>query len=502
MTETIGQQLKQAREAKGILLPQVVLATRIREHYLLALEADDFDSLPSPIQARAFLRLYAEYLGLSVEDLIAHQKEAVPAPLPAGSLPDTAEANSSVTAASGSTPTHPGPRKGAQIRAYFLQALVRLQEKLPSRRIHSSSAPENGLPSPAETNGTSQEGSEPSLPDEEVADPLDTLSGRPPLLSVSILQEIGRLLATRRETLSLTLDEIEQHTHVRKHYLAALEAGRFDLLPSSVQARGMLNNYARFLDLDPDTVLLSFAESLQLQRLERQASDSTSKVKQTTRPGLKLPANLRRYLSADILAGVGLVSLLLIFSVWGTSRVIQAQSQAGIDPTAPSISDMLAVSPVQPTQTASPTLGTETGASIPAGILTLEITLPPEGSGPVQVVVVAFNSAWVRVTVDGKVEFEGRTTDGIAYPYNADTQIEVLTGNGASTGIIYNQSDLGPMGTYGEVVNRIYTANAILNPTPTFTLTPSITPIPSSTPVPSSTPRPSATPRVSPTLLP
>ena len=218
-------------------------------------------------------------------------------------------------------------------------------------------------------------------------------------------------------------------------------------------------------------------------------------MKQTTRPGFNLPANLRRYLSADILAGVGLVSLLLIFSVWGTSRVIQAQSQAGIDPTAPSISDMLAVSPVQPTQTASPPLGTEAGASIPAGILTLEITLPPEGSGPVQVVVVAFNSAWVRVTVDGKVEFEGRTTDGIAYPYNADTQIEVLTGNGASTGIIYNQSDLGPMGTYGEVVNRIYTANAILNPTPTFTLTPSITPIPSITPVPSSTPRPSATPR-------
>ena len=85
MTETIGQQLKQAREAKGILLPQVVLATRIHEHYLLALEADDFNSLPSPIQARAFLRLYAEYLGLSVEDLIAHQKEAEPT-LPPGQI--------------------------------------------------------------------------------------------------------------------------------------------------------------------------------------------------------------------------------------------------------------------------------------------------------------------------------------------------------------------------------------------------------------------------------
>ena len=92
---------------------------------------------------------------------------------------------------------------------------------------------------------------EPSLPDEEVADPLDTVSGRPPLLSVSILQEIGRLLATRRETLSLTIDEIEQHTHVRKHYLAALNRQNATFYPPPSQARGMLNDYARFLGPGP-----------------------------------------------------------------------------------------------------------------------------------------------------------------------------------------------------------------------------------------------------------
>ncbi len=66
------------------------------------------------------------------------------------------------------------------------------------------------------------------------------------------------------------MDEIEQHTHVRKHYLQALELGDFDHLPSSVQTRGMLNNYARFLDMDVDAILLQFAEGLQAQRLERQ----------------------------------------------------------------------------------------------------------------------------------------------------------------------------------------------------------------------------------------
>src|SRR5512143_3264929 len=74
MSETIGQQLKQAREARNRTFKKVTQATHIQAHFIEALEADDFDSLPSPVQARAFLRIYAEFLGLSLEDLIANQR--------------------------------------------------------------------------------------------------------------------------------------------------------------------------------------------------------------------------------------------------------------------------------------------------------------------------------------------------------------------------------------------------------------------------------------------
>jgi cytoskeleton protein RodZ len=107
------------------------------------------------------------------------------------------------------------------------------------------------------------------------------------------------------------------------------------------------------------------------------------------------------------------------------------------------------------------------------------------------------NSAWVRVVVDQKIAFEGRLTAGSAYPYDGNSQIEVLTGNGAAVSILYNQSNLGPLGSLGEVVDHIYTADAILNPTPTFTPSPTITPVPSKTLRPSATLRPSLTPRSS-----
>ena len=110
-------------------------------------------------------------------------------------------------------------------------------------------------------------------------------------------------------------------------------------------------------------------------------------------------------------------------------------------------------------------------------------------------VVIAEEQAWVRVTVDGKVAFEGRVTAGTAYPYDGNIQIEVLTGNGIAISILYNESNLGPMGNLGEVVDRIYTSKAILVPTSTFTLTPSTTSTPSITLRPSVTLRPSSTPR-------
>ena len=99
MPETIGQQLKSAREARNLSLEKVTQVTHIKERLLEAMEADDFESLPSPVQARAFLRLYAGFLGLSLDEMIARQRQSAGEPAPDllsddqfrawGSAPDT-----------------------------------------------------------------------------------------------------------------------------------------------------------------------------------------------------------------------------------------------------------------------------------------------------------------------------------------------------------------------------------------------------------------------------
>ena len=65
----VGSQLRTAREAQGLTIAQVFKATRIKSVYLEALEANRISALPGPVQARGFVRSYANFLGLNGETL-------------------------------------------------------------------------------------------------------------------------------------------------------------------------------------------------------------------------------------------------------------------------------------------------------------------------------------------------------------------------------------------------------------------------------------------------
>ncbi len=67
---TLGQQLKAAREAKGVSEHEAGLATKILTKMIVAMEADDFSVMAAPTYAKGFIRLYAGYLGLAPEPLI------------------------------------------------------------------------------------------------------------------------------------------------------------------------------------------------------------------------------------------------------------------------------------------------------------------------------------------------------------------------------------------------------------------------------------------------
>lgn len=72
--ESIGEKLRQAREARKITIRDVVKETNISPLYLQALEEEKFDKFPSETYLIGFLRSYAEFLRLDVEAIVQSYK--------------------------------------------------------------------------------------------------------------------------------------------------------------------------------------------------------------------------------------------------------------------------------------------------------------------------------------------------------------------------------------------------------------------------------------------
>jgi cytoskeletal protein RodZ len=70
MTRTIGQQLRRAREERGIPLREVSDQTRISMRYLEAIETDDYRRLPGGIFNRSFVKSYARCVGFDEKEAV------------------------------------------------------------------------------------------------------------------------------------------------------------------------------------------------------------------------------------------------------------------------------------------------------------------------------------------------------------------------------------------------------------------------------------------------
>jgi cytoskeletal protein RodZ len=77
--ESLGVRLKRVRQDKELLLADVANDIKIHEKYLAAIEAGDDTLFPDRVFKELFVKAYAEYLGVSLDDLLMRLPE-VPAP--------------------------------------------------------------------------------------------------------------------------------------------------------------------------------------------------------------------------------------------------------------------------------------------------------------------------------------------------------------------------------------------------------------------------------------
>lgn len=74
----VGEKLKEARKAKGYTLDDLQQMTKIQKRYLIAVEEGNLDVLPGNFYARAFIKQYADTVGLNGEELLKEHTEYIP----------------------------------------------------------------------------------------------------------------------------------------------------------------------------------------------------------------------------------------------------------------------------------------------------------------------------------------------------------------------------------------------------------------------------------------
>jgi len=313
------------------------------------------------------------------------------------------------------------------------------------------------------------------------------------------MDELGTILRETRQTRGETIDDVAQITRIRPRYLEALEEERYDVLPTAVHVRGFLRNYALYLNLDPEPLIIrynasrSVVKDIPLAKQVRPELDKAPPLPPETlddelesRPVFYRPAGISvqapAWFSRDLLIGIFVLAVLVVFAIWAGNRYL-----------VPAINSARSTeTPVVTTGTATRPAAGVSGTTLPSSTRTLapetlESANPPIFSS-IQLQVTILERSWLSVIVDGETVQEGMVQPGELFAWDGVDLVSLRTGNGAGIDVTLNGQELGALGARGEVVEKIWGLAGEIAPTPS--LTPTSTSMPAVTPTPSPTTTP------------
>lgn len=86
----------------------------------------------------------------------------------------------------------------------------------------------------------------------------DEISIEPPMNTALNYAPLGEALLSARNTKKLTQKDVSNSLRISIKQIAALETNDFTILPDAMITRGFIRNYARFLDIDAEQLLVSY----------------------------------------------------------------------------------------------------------------------------------------------------------------------------------------------------------------------------------------------------
>ncbi len=324
------------------------------------------------------------------------------------------------------------------------------------------------------------------------------------------MAELGEYLKSVRENKGITIEEISETTKINPRYIKAIEEGKYEIIGGDVYCKGFIRNYARSLGLDPEEAIRMYKEEKGEKKEEKPKAEELEKLsKYEDKKKVKVakkPIKWVIYLIALILIGVsgGLLFWQISHKHVTTQNTIVTQKEKTNPQTQnpkliSSTENTVAQKPANTSKNQPEASSSETKSSVEkktpqssknqeanvnetltsSGEKTEE-TKPAkqqqeeekeENTQAKKQVKTTQKEAkeitlrgkvtaktWVRVSVDGKVVFEGILNPPKDVSWTAKENIRIRVGNAGGIQWSLNGKDIGYFGKPGEVITKEFSS--------------------------------------------
>lgn len=276
----------------------------------------------------------------------------------------------------------------------------------------------------------------------------------------------GETLRQARAHKGVTLREAEQATRINRHHLAALEDENFGAMPPLIYQRGIVRNYAVYLELDASNMLAKFEEA-------HGNVSPNAPMNGASTPPIDMPGHWAPNFA--IIAFAVVLSAIVFawgYSIWvtppatdpdsATATVTTTSETAQIDlatqlPDRPAPPTVAPTEEIAPTATTSDEAAQEVSGRQDAGDnqLAAQTTEPEvvEETAPVYrtgIAISAVNDIELTLVVDGQLVWEGPLPAGQQTEQFVGTEFSVTTSAQAQTNFINSCGDVQLMGEVNE----------------------------------------------------
>ncbi|MBN1994342.1 MAG: helix-turn-helix domain-containing protein [Anaerolineae bacterium] len=269
------------------------------------------------------------------------------------------------------------------------------------------------------------------------------------------MTQLGELLRTTREEQGITLAEASEAVRIRRHLLEALEENNFSAFPSPVITRGLIRNYAKYLNLDPIEALTLYDGNgivpVKGQRLTPHGIEFMS-LSMAPRPFITWDLIIGILLFVAVLGGAGYIGYNTVIQPQMTPTPTKTPLTTALDEDAALL--LPTVTP-SPSSTPTPLPPTDTPTPIVYGGVTVEVVIK--------------QPSWMQILADEVKVFEGILQPGETRSWTGQRRVAVRAGNGGGVEIYVNGDYKGIMGAEGQVVDQVWEKvddPALLTPQP------------------------------------